>query len=163
MSEGPSVEPTRNPASAVHGTVLAGALIAVQGADDEIDVSRLVWLVLLTQVVYWLAHVYAEVVGERIRTRTRPRPRAVRHLLDEEWPLVAVSFGPLAVIVVCSALGVSGNTSVLAGLWATMALLASWALLAGYRSQLRAREMLAYVAVSLALGGALIAIKSLLH
>lgn len=135
----------------------------MQGAHDEIDISRLVWLVLLTQVVYWLAHVYAEVVGERIRTRTRPRPRAVRHLLDEEWPMVAVSFGPLAVIVLCTVSGVSAATSVNAGLWATMALLAGWALLAGYRSRLGRVEMLLYVAVSLLLGLALIAIKSLLH
>ncbi len=117
------------------------------GSSVELPATRPVkctarcWLVLLTQVVYWLAHEYAEVVGERIRTRDRPRPRAVRHLLDEEWPLVAASFAPLAVIVVCSALEVSANSAVLAGLWATMALLAGWALLAGYRSQLRAQEV----------------------
>ncbi|MBA2694880.1 MAG: hypothetical protein H0U62_03315 [Actinobacteria bacterium] len=51
----------------------------------------------------------------------------------------------------------------LAGLWATMALLAGWALLAGRGSGLRTAEMLLYVAVSLALELALIAIKSLLH
>lgn len=63
----------------------------------------------------------------------------------------------------CAALGLSDNSAVLAGLWATMALLAGWALLAGRRSGLRTAEMLLYVAVSLALELALIAIKSLLH
>lgn len=163
LSEETSVQPTRNPASAVHGTVLAGALIAVQGAHDDIDISRLVWLVLLTQMVYWLAHIYAELVGERIQTRAKPGPRAVRHLMEQEWPMVAVSFGPLAVIVLCTALGVSAETSVNAGLWASVALLAGWALLAGFRSRLGRVEMLLYVAVSLLLGLALIAIKTLLH
>lgn len=162
-AEPTQVKPTRNPASAVHGTVLAGALIAVQGAHDDIDISRLVWLVLLTQVVYWLAHIYAEMVGERIRTRVPTRPGQLRHLMDEEWPMVAVSFAPLAVIVLCTAFGVSAETSVNAGLWATVALLAGWALLAGRRSGLRTAEMLLYVAVSLLLGLALIAIKTLLH
>lgn len=87
----------------------------------------------------------------------------MQHLLREEWPLVAVSFGPLLVIAVCSAFGVSGNTAVSAGLWTTMALLAGWALLAGYRSHLRTVEMLLYVGASLLLGLALIAIKTLLH
>ncbi|MGI8947159.1 MAG: hypothetical protein ACR2FV_04135 [Ornithinimicrobium sp.] len=120
-------------------------------------------LVLLTQVVYWLAHIYAEMVGDRIRTRVPTRPGQLRHVMEQEWPLVAVSFGPLAVIVRCAALGLSDNSAVLAGLWATMALLAGWALLAGRRSGLRTAEMLLYVAVSLALELALIAIKSLLH
>ncbi|MEO9139275.1 MAG: hypothetical protein ABI345_09435 [Jatrophihabitans sp.] len=81
----------------------------------------------------------------------------------QEWPLVAVSFGPLAVIVVCSWIGVSANSSVLAGLVATVALMAGWAVLAGRRSGLRKTEMLLYVAASVLLGLVLIAIKTLLH
>lgn len=158
-----SPRPTYNPASAVHGTVLAGALIAVQGAQDHPDVSHLVTLVLVTQLIYWLAHVYAELVGERITTGARPRARQLSLLLRQEWPLVAVSFGPLAVIVICSGVGVSANSAVLAGLVATVALMAGWALLAGRRSGLQTTEMLLYVAASVVLGLALIAIKALLH
>lgn len=161
MSEHEAATPTRNPAAAVHGTVLAGALIAVQGAHDP-DISDLVALVLITQVVYWLAHVYAEVVGERITTGAKPQHR-IPHLLREEWPLVAVSLGPIAVIVACSALGVGPDAAVLGGQIAVIALMAGWALLAGYRSHLKSAEMLLYVAVSLGLGLALIAIKTLLH
>lgn len=154
---------TRNPAAAVHGTVLTGALIAVQSAHGDIDVSRLVVLVLVTQVVYWLAHVYAELVGQRIARDKRVQPVGVRHLLTEEWPLVAVSFVPLLVIGVTSLLGMGANAAVLSGLWTNVALLAAWALLAGLRSRLRVWELLAYLGVSLLLGSALIAIKALLH
>lgn len=156
-------DPTRNPVSAVHGTVLAGALIAVQGAHEDVDISRLVIVVLLTQFVYWLAHVYAEIVGERIHTRTRASWAQVRALMVREWPLVAVSYGPLAVVLVASWAGAGSNDAVLAGLWATMALLAGWALLAGIRCHLGRIEMLLYVAASLGLGGLLIIIKALLH
>lgn len=158
-----SVRPTRNPAGAVHGTVLAGALIAVQGAQDRPDISHLVTLVLITQVIYWLAHVYAELVGERITAGTRTQEGQLSGLLHQEWPLVAVSFGPLAVIVICSGLGVSANSAVLAGLSATVAMMAGWALFAGYRSGLQKAEMLLYVAASVLLGLALIATKALLH
>lgn len=162
MTEPEAVRPVHNPAAAVHGTVLAGALIAVQGAHDDPDISRLVSLVVITQVVYWLAHVYAELVGERI-THQRSPSRRPAHLLNEEWPLVAVSFGPIAVILAFSAFGASSNEAILAGLIAVMVLLAGWAVLAGYRSGLKRVEMLLYVAASLGIGLALVAIKTLLH
>lgn len=162
MTDTTAVAPRYNPAAAVHGTVLAGALIAVQGAHDDPDISHLVILVIITQVIYWLAHVYAELVGERIMTGHYPR-RRLPELLDEEWPLVAVSFVPIAVILGFSVLGASGSAAVLAGLLAVIALLVGWALLAGFRSGLRTAEMLLYVAASLGIGLALIAIKTLLH
>ncbi|SEL89923.1 hypothetical protein SAMN04515665_12292 [Blastococcus sp. DSM 46786] len=59
----------------------AGAQIAARSVHEPVDVSRLVVLVLLTQVVYWLAHVYAEMVGRRVETGRRPGWPAVQHLL----------------------------------------------------------------------------------
>ena len=162
MTDSTAVPPTYNPAAAVHGTVLAGALIAVQGAHEDPDVSHLVILVVFTQTIYWLAHVYAERVGERIAKGRKPS-RRLPELLGEEWPLVAVSFVPIAVILVASAVGASGGAAVLAGLLAVIALLMGWALLAGYRAGLKKAEMLLYVAASLCIGLALVAIKTLLH
>lgn len=77
--------------------------------------------------------------------------------------MVAVSFGPLAVIAICSGLGASADSAVLAGLAATTALLAGWALFASHRSGLRRSETLLYLAVSVLIGLALIAVKALLH
>lgn len=155
--------PSRNPASAVYGTVLAGSLIAVEGAHDQVDVLRLVAVVLVTQCVYWLAHTYSELVGGRITSGRRPRRGEVTHLLAEEWPLVSASFEPLAVLLVARALGASGNTAVLAGLWAGAVMLAGWALLAGRRARLRGGELLLYVAVSAGFGAVLVLLKTLLH
>jgi hypothetical protein len=147
----------------VYGTVLAGSLIAVEGARDDVDVPRLVVLVLVTQCVYWLAHTYSELVGGRIASGQRPRRGQVSHLLAEEWPLVSASFEPLAVIVLARAVGASANTAVLAGLWAGAAMLAGWALLAGRRARLRVPELLLYVLVSAAFGALLVLLKVLVH
>lgn len=155
--------PTRNPAGAVHGTVLVGALIAAQGAHDPIDVSRSVTLVLLTLVLYWLAHVYAEMVGRRIEAGQRPRRRDVRQLLNEEWPLVGASFGPLGAVVLADLVGADPNTAVLAGLWMTTAILVGWALVAGLRSHLRIVELVLDVVVSAGIGISLIVLKVLVH
>lgn len=155
--------PSRNPASAVYGTVLAGSLIAVEGARDDVDVLQLVAVVLVTQCVYWLAHTYSELVGGRISTGQRPRRGQVSHLLAEEWPLVSASFEPLAVLVIARALGASADAAVLAALWAGALMLAGWALLAGRRARLRRPELLLYVVLSAGFGAVLVLLKAVLH
>ena len=159
---GGRVHPARNPASAVYGTVLAGSLIAVQGESD-VSVLRLVVVVLLTQSVYWLAHSYAELVGDRITTGARPRLVDVRRLLGEQWPLVSASFVPLAVVGLAWASGSSRNNAVLAGLWASVLVLALWAYLAGRRAGLRTGELLLYVLLSAAFGLAVVLLKVFVH
>src|SRR5947209_18151803 len=104
--------PVRNPGSAVYGVVLADSLLAIEG-DGHVGVPRLVLTVLATQCVYWLAHIYAELVGGRIVTGRRPHRGEVGRLLAEEWPMVTASFGPLAVTLVAWALGAPVETAVL--------------------------------------------------
>lgn len=157
------VSPARNPAGAVYGTVLAGSLIATEGARDELDIPRLLVVVLTTQCVFWVAHVYAELVGRRIELGRRPRGPDVLHLLREEWPLVAASFGPLVVVAGSSLVGLQDNTAVLAGLWTIVAVLASWALLAGRRARMRGVELALSVVVGSAVGVAIILLKVLVH
>lgn len=162
--DGSPAEPsrTRNPASAVYGTVLAGSLIAVEGAAG-VGLGRLVVLVLVTQLVYWLAHTYADLVGGRIRTGHRPHRGEVAHVLAEEWPLVTASFEPLAVTVIARAAGADLATAATLGLWAGTLMLAGWAVFAGLRARLRWPEMLLYVALSTAFGAGLVLLKVLLH
>lgn len=154
---------TRNPAGAVYGTVIAGSLIATEGSRDAVDLPRLITLVLVGQLVYWLAHVYADLLALRIGTGHRPRRSDLREVLREEWPLVAASFGPLLVLAVLGVAGAAANTAVLAGLWTAVAVLGSWALVAGRRARIRGLELACYVAVSAAFGGVMILLKVSLH
>jgi small-conductance mechanosensitive channel len=155
--------PSRNPASAVYGTVLAGSLIAAEGARDSVDIPRLLGTVLVTQLVFWLAHVYADLVGQRVRSGRRPHWPDVRALLREEWSLVAASYGPLLAVGIAYVLGYGASSAVLAGLWATTAVLVLWAVLAGRRGRMRGAELALYVVLSGAFGCALVLLKALLH
>lgn len=155
--------PTRNPAGAVYGTVLAGSLIAAEGGRDPVDVPRMLLVVLLTQLVYWLAHIYADLVALRIEEERRPRRAEVLHLLRENWSLVAASSGPLLVIAGATLIGVPADTAVLAGLWAIAALLVLWALVAGRRARMGGAELALYTLLSAAFGVALVLLKLLLH
>jgi hypothetical protein len=87
----------RDYAAAIYGSIVATALIA---ALEEAHVSsRDVTLsVLATMVVFWVAHTWAAVAGERIHMRHRLSWHRVRVLATEEWPMVEAGFGPLAAL-----------------------------------------------------------------
>ncbi len=84
-------------------------------------------------VVFWLAHTWAAVAGERIHERHRLSAARVRALGREEWPMVEAGFAP----VLALALGWIGvldddNAATLA-LTIGVVQLFAWGLLLGRR------------------------------
>jgi hypothetical protein len=79
---------------------------AIVGALRQADVSagELTVDVLATMVVFWLAHTWAAIAGERIHTGHMLARERVLALSREEWPMVEAGFGP----VVALALGWTG-------------------------------------------------------
>ena len=84
-------------AAAIYGSIVATALIgALNGANVA---AREIWLsVLTTMVVFWLAHTWAAITGERIHERHMLSAKRIRALGAEEWPMVEAGFGPLAAL-----------------------------------------------------------------
>ena len=75
---------------------------------------------LVTGVVFWLAHVYACVLAGSLTTHRTPNRSEVRDAIRHDWPLVEVTI-PLVLILALGALGVvADKTAVLA---ATLAVL----------------------------------------
>jgi hypothetical protein len=58
----------KNPSGAIYGTIVATALIAATGGHDA-DTARIAVTVLLTLLVFWLAHVYTEVLEHGLRRK----------------------------------------------------------------------------------------------
>ena len=52
-----------NPARAIYGTILVMAVITALSHDDSVTSAQLIAGVLATTFVFWIAHVYAEVLG----------------------------------------------------------------------------------------------------
>ena len=55
-----------NPARAIYGTILVMAVITALSHDDSVTSAQLIAGVLATTFVFWIAHVYAEVLGTRL-------------------------------------------------------------------------------------------------
>lgn len=152
----------RNPAGAVYGTVIAGSVIAAESAAD-VDLPRLTATVLSTLAIYWLAHTYSELVDLRISNQRRPLGTELKQVVGDESAIVGASVGPLAVILLVRALGVSERAAIHAGLYSIVLLLAGWALVAGRRSRLRRLELALHVLASTLFGCAVVVLEVLLH
>src|ERR1700728_878851 len=88
------VDPEANPAGAVYGIITAGALLAAESARRE-TTPEAVGAVAVALILYWLAHAYADALGERLERNEAFRPRALLHQLRRSATIVRGSALPL--------------------------------------------------------------------
>jgi hypothetical protein len=87
-----------NPGRAVLGTLAVGTVVAVEGGHDTYLAT--VGAILLTLLMYWIAHSYTELTGERLQGRARLTRHAIASAMRTEAPLLLGGVVPLAVILV---------------------------------------------------------------
>ena len=59
-----------NPGSAIYGTIAVGALLAAESVRRE-TYGKNIEAVVITLLIYWLAHAYADLAAERLRSGAR--------------------------------------------------------------------------------------------
>jgi hypothetical protein len=154
--------PLDNPAGAIYGTIITAALIAAE-SQTPVAVSEIVATVMVTLLVYWLAHAYADVLAIGIKEERVPWMRPARRALGEEWPIVHASFAPLVVLLATYGLGASKDQAISIALWFTVFLLAGWGVLAGRRSGLKGIGLVAAAILTGFCGLVIVVMKILLH
>ena len=148
---------------AIYGLVLATSVIAVSREYDSSNAGLVGVTVLVTGVVFWLAHVYARVLATSM-THYRMLSRAeVLESLRHDWPLVEVTI-PLLLILALGVLDVvADRVSILA---AMLAALVEMAAAGAYGARMRGSGLIGVVvsaAIVVALGGAVVLLKILVH
>lgn len=114
----------------IYGTVItAGTMIgAAEASHNEGEIAA---TVVVTLVIYWIAHSYAAVLGGAHSASPSWRA-AVRELVEESTIVVACVL-PLAALILASWLGAGFGLSVSIASWFTMGLLFIWGYLAARR------------------------------
>lgn len=82
----------------IYGLVLALSVIAVSWYSGPPDAGRVGSSVLVTAVVFWLAHVYASVLGRDMSQKQRLTRAEVVRSLRENWSLIEVVIPLLLVL-----------------------------------------------------------------
>ena len=146
-------------AGTVDGTVVVmSTLVAASGDHNQWE---LVAVVGSTALVIWFAHVYAHGVGESIGLDRRLDWPAFQGIIRRQLPMLAAALAPIIVL----ALGAGGLLRDSGAVWLALAI--GWLTLGvqGVRyarvEQLGRLGTTAIIAVNLALGGVVIALKVL--
>src|SRR5580704_15337901 len=107
------VEPEDNPAGVIYGTIAVGAVLAAESTRRETFPDTIEATVLIL-VLYWVAHSYANVVGDRLKTRETLSPGLLWRAFLHEGAIVKGAAIPIAVLGVLGAGGVSLQSAVTA-------------------------------------------------
>jgi hypothetical protein len=85
-----------NLAGAIYGTLVATAVVAGLDESTSITPLRAFCILLASGAFFWVAHVYAYLLADRIQGHRGTRRKDVSRALVREWPLFQASF-PLAI------------------------------------------------------------------
>jgi predicted DNA repair protein MutK len=151
-----------NPAGAIYGTIAVGALLAAESVRRE-TYARNVVAVVITLVLYWLAHSYADLAGERLRSGARLTLGRLGRTMLYELPLLVGATIPLGTLLICWVAGTRLSAAVIAALWTSAAIVVMIELSAGVRGRLAARQLVAQALIGALLGALVIFLRVVLH
>jgi hypothetical protein len=147
---------------AIYGSLLAASVVAGAGSGGAAAAGSLAALLLATGLVFWVAHVYAALLGGR---RDHPiRSRGVIGLAcREEWPLVQACAPPAAVAIVWWLFDGSSTTAAWLALGTAVTEQVGWAAAAARQLGYSWGTTLSAAIVNLLLGLVIVALKTALH
>ncbi|MGW7265940.1 hypothetical protein [Streptomyces sp. NPDC054842] len=158
--------PSERPAHAdytggVYGSMLAASVVIGAGTLGSLPRVQLMLLLLLTGVVFWIAHVHAQLFGARLAQQGLDR-RTVLHVCREEWPIVKAAVPPAAAVAVSPLLGLDVQGAVWLALSVAVAGQVGWSVAAARRAGAPRRLIAITALVNLILGLLIIAFKLVL-
>jgi hypothetical protein len=154
--------PAGNAGGVVFGVITVGALMAAESGRHETYFDALASAVFAT-LMYWLAHAYAELLGERLETGEELTARGLAHALVRDWAIVRGASIPLLALVIAWISGASRETAVTAALRTAVVAVVVFELLAGVRARSTPRELLLKATVGVAMGLTILAVKGILR
>ncbi|MGI9184715.1 MAG: hypothetical protein ACR2GZ_07095 [Solirubrobacteraceae bacterium] len=151
-----------NPAGLIYGTISVAALLAAESARQE-TYLRTAGAVMITIVLYWLAHSYSQFIGERVEQQVAFTYRGVLATARHELTVVIGAAGPLVVLILFWVFGASLDTAVIAAIWTAAAIVIVLEIVIGVRAELTGRELVRQTVFGAILGLLVIALRVLLH
>lgn len=147
-------------AGAIYGSLLASSTIlgTAASASGTVRSPELLVTLLATSVIYWLLHVYVDVVG-RERPRNTPWLAATRSCAGHELPILLAVAPPAVAVVATMVVGGAVSSAGWLALWAAFGGQLLWTWLAVRQERAGPAISVLSLAVSTLLGLALVGLK----
>ncbi|MDI2126515.1 hypothetical protein QI554_10175 [Yinghuangia seranimata] len=146
---------------AVYGSLLAASVVAAVGASGYNRRSELIVLLLVSGLVFWAAHVYSRLAGERAAHKQVTR-REVRRVAGSEWSIVEAALLPAAAVAVSPLFGLGLSGTAWLAISVAVGQQVAWAVLGALRAGASRGLAVVEGAVNLVLGLILVAAKAAL-
>jgi hypothetical protein len=154
--------PAENPSRVVLGVIVTGALLAAESGLHETYLATFASGV-LTALLYWIAHAYSDVLGRRLRSPRRLTRGELGRSLGHEWAVIRGAAIPLVALLVAALWGADRDTGVTIAIWSAAAAIIALEMVAAVRSHATRFELVIEIAVGIAMGISVIALKAILH
>lgn len=148
-------------AGAVYGSLLAASVVATAGSVGDFPRLQLIVLLLVTGLVFWVAHVYAHLAGERILGRPIDRGE-MRRVAGHEWSIVEAAVLPAVAVAISPLLGLGLPGTAWLALGVAIAQQVAWATLGAVRAGASRRFAVGEGIANLLLGLVIVAAKAAL-
>ncbi|WUV20478.1 hypothetical protein OG352_05885 [Streptomyces sp. NBC_01485] len=135
----------------VYGSMLAASVVVGVGTLGSFPRVELVLLLMLTSVVFWIAHVHAQLFGARMAQRGLDR-RVVLAVCRDEWPIVKAAVPPAVAVAVSPLLGLDLQGALWFALAVAVAGQVGWSAAAARRAGASWRLVAVTASVNLVLG-----------
>lgn len=145
-------------AGALYGSLLAASVVAAASAVGDFPRLQLVVLLLVTGLVFWAAHVYAHLAGERLVGR-RLDWTETRRVGRREWPIVEAAVLPAVAVALSPLLGLGLSGTAWLALGVAVAQQVAWACIGALHAGASRALVSVEGAANLILGLAIVAAK----
>jgi hypothetical protein len=153
---------TTGAARFLYGALVAAAALAVAGGSGDTS-AQIVVATVVSLCVYWLAHVYTDVIAVRLVAPGIALSATLCRAFRDEAAIVAGGVPPLAVFGIAALSGASTSLSAYLALGMTAAMLAAVGFLAGSRAGSSTGVRVAEATAAALLGALVATLKVLLH
>ncbi|WP_206505496.1 hypothetical protein [Streptomyces chrestomyceticus] len=142
----------------VYGSLLAASVVVGASTLGTFPRLELALLLLATGVVFWLAHVHAQLFGARLAQRSLSRG-TVLHVCREEWPIVEAAVPSAVAVLVSPLLGLDVQGAAWLALAVALISQMGWATAAARRAGAVWHQVVLTDAVNLVIGLLIVALK----
>jgi len=156
------VLPEENPAGIVFGVITIGAVLAAESGLHETYLEA-IGSALVTLALYWLAHTYSDLLGQRLTTHEHLSTGSLLRALAHDWAIVRGAILPLLALAISWVAGAAQETAVTAAVWTCVTSILAFELLAGIRAKSTPGELALEGCVGTAMGLGILALRAIVH
>jgi hypothetical protein len=155
----PRAEGRTNVAGAIYAQILVTSFVAALSEGANIDAGEIFTSLLVTMLVFWLAHVYADAVEQRLEREDPLTAWDVWNIAKYEWPGFQAAVPALIALSLGWAGALSTLTAVRLAIGLGVAALLAWGFVIARVSRLSVLATVGSVALTGAFGLGIVTLK----